>query len=252
MDAVIPRLIAGQGTPEAQWHAWFSSKPLPVATAAELLAQIDRVVIVAPHPDDEVLVTVGFLRHCTDTGTPCLVVAVTDGEASHPESALWSQEQLARTRAQESAAALAILAPAAQVLRLGLPDGHVTQRATQLAQALHGLLRPSDALLCPWRNDGHPDHEATGHTCASVARQVGCRLFELPIWTWHWAAPEDLQVPWHRAGAIALSPGQLALKTQALACFRSQLLPDASTGKQAILPAWATKRLLRPFEVVFL
>ena len=251
MDAVIPRLIQGQGTPEAQWQAWFSQTPLPVVAPADLLRHSSRVVIVAPHPDDEILTTAALLRCCADTDTPCLVVSVTDGEASHLGSPLWPQQHLARTRALESAAALALMAPAAQVVRLGLPDGGVADCTAQLAQALGGLLQPSDALVCPWRNDGHPDHEATGHACAEVARQVGCRLLELPIWTWHWAVPEDPQVPWHRAAAIALAPEQLALKRQALACFHSQLLPDPSTGKEAILPAWATARLLRPFEVVF-
>lgn len=250
MDAVIPRLIQGQGTPESQWQAWLSNTPLPKVTAQELLRQSSRVVIVAPHPDDEILGTTAVLLHCTHTHMPCVVVSVTHGEASHPDSPLWPRQHLAQTRIQESAHALALLAPCAQVIQLSLPDGQVANHTLKLANALQELLGPSDALFCPWRLDGHPDHEATGHTCAEVARQVGCTFIELPIWTWHWAVPEDPQVPWHRAVALDLTSDQLDLKHQALACFSSQLLPDPSTGNEAILPAWATERLLRPFEVV--
>lgn len=84
-----------------------------------------------------------------------------------------------------------------------------------------------------------------------VAGQVGCRLFELPIWAWHWAVPGDPRVPWHRAAAIPLAPGELTLKRRALDCFGSQGQPDFSTDSDAMLPAGATRRLLRPFEVVF-
>lgn len=252
MDAVKPRLIEGQGTPESRWQAWFAQRqPVPLALD-ELLQGRSRIVIVAPHPDDEILGCASLLRRCAQQGLPCLVISVTDGGASHPGSTLWPPQRLACARVQESHQALALLAPAAQVVRLSLPDGHIADHAAQLLQQLQSLLRPSDALLCTWREDGHPDHEATGQACATVAEHTGCRLVELPIWAWHWAEPGDTRVPWHRAAAIALSPGELALKRQALSCFRSQLLPDPSTGRDAILPPWATQRLLRPFEVVFL
>ena len=49
------RLIAGQGTTAAQWRAWTGWPGLRVATADELVPPGHRLVVVAPHPDDEVL-----------------------------------------------------------------------------------------------------------------------------------------------------------------------------------------------------
>lgn len=252
MDAVKPRTIEGQGTPEARWQAWFRHSPAPSTTVDALMAGLRRTVIVAPHPDDEMLGCTAVLRHCVLWRRPCLIVSVTDGGASHPGSSQWPEHQLTQARIQESRQALSLLAPGAQVLRLGLPDGRIAQHSARLQAWLEQLLQPSDALLCTWREDGHPDHEATGQACALAAGRIGCRLVELPIWAWHWAEPGDARVPWHRAAAIALPPDALALKQQALACFHSQLRPDPSTGQDAILPPWATQRLLRPFEVVFL
>ncbi|HMP09490.1 PIG-L family deacetylase [Hydrogenophaga sp.] len=180
-------------------------------------------------------------------GLPCCVVAVTDGEASHPGSLQWPPERLARERMRESARALAVLDPQARLHRLGLPDGRVADHTAALASALRHLLRPGDAVFCTWRMDGHPDHEATGHVCATVIRPLGCRLFEVPVWTWHWAGPGDWRVPWHRSVTLPVAPPLLALKRQALACFQTQLKPDPTTGKAAILPEWATQRLLRHF-----
>jgi LmbE family N-acetylglucosaminyl deacetylase len=252
MDALAAsRRIEGQGTPESRWQAWLADRPLPAVTPGELLAAHWRVVIVAPHPDDEVLAGASLLCHCADAVVPCIVVFVTDGGASHPGSTAWPRPRLVQARAQESRQALALLAPAAQGIDLGIPDGQVREHAAQLDFALNRMLHPRDALFCTWRHDGHPDHEAAGQVCADVARRVGCRFFELPVWAWHWAAPGDPRVPWDRAATLALTPERLALKRQALACFHSQLTPDPSTGRDAILPEWATQRLLRPFEVVF-
>lgn len=245
------RAIEGHGTPEPQWQAWLAHHPLPILPARELLAACRRIVIVAPHPDDEVLGAAGLMRHGYGMGMPCIVVAVTDGDASHPGSAYWPRDRLVKARVSERAQALGLLAPTALVIRLGIPDGQVAEHAPQLTAALSRLLEPGDAVFCTWREDGHPDHEATGHACATATYRAACMLYELPIWTWHWAAQGDWRVPWHRAVAVPLAPGDLDLKRQALACFRSQLQPDPSTERDAILADWVTRRLLRPFEVVF-
>ena len=47
----------------------------------------ERVVVVAPHPDDEVLAAGGLMRWMACRGREVLVVGVTDGEASHARSA---------------------------------------------------------------------------------------------------------------------------------------------------------------------
>ena len=45
-----------------------------------------RLVVVAPHPDDEVLGAGGLLQYMGRVGVEMVVVAVTDGEASHPRA----------------------------------------------------------------------------------------------------------------------------------------------------------------------
>lgn len=250
MDALMSRQIMGQGTPESQWQPWLAQSHLPEMSAEPLLESSSRVVIVSPHPDDEVLATASILLHCAHSAMPCVVVAVTSGEASHPGSKVWPAQKLSHTREQESARALALLCPDSQTIHLRIPDGDVSTQQPHLLAALSQTLRPSDAVFCPWRYDGHPDHEATGEACAIAAADAGSRLLELPIWAWHWAGPGDSRIPWHRAVRIPMTTAQQALKREALSCFSTQLLPDMSTGRPAVLPPWATARLLRAFEVV--
>lgn len=250
MEPLTSRMIVGRGTPESQWRHWLIRNPLEAAGAQELLQGVQRVVIVSPHPDDEVLGMAGVLMHCEESALRCMLLSVTSGEASHPDSLLWPPELLARTRERESAKALTLLCPGCTTVHLRIPDGQVQAHQVLLEAQLENLLQPVDAVFCPWRYDGHPDHEATAEACARVTTRLGCRLFEVPIWAWHWARPGDDSVPWRQAICIPLGAQQLKLKRQALDCFNSQLLPDPSTGRQAVLPDWATARLLRPFEVV--
>ena len=93
--------LSGGGTPEQAWQSWHElagrpklRMPAPPATA----------VVIAPHPDDEVLGVGGLLTLLARTGTAVHIVAVTDGEASHPESPTLTPRALAARRIAESAA----------------------------------------------------------------------------------------------------------------------------------------------------
>ena len=254
------RRIEGHGTPDADWQAWGGLADLPSVDAADLAPPGGRAIIVAPHPDDEVLACGGLLQLLHAQGTRTVLVAVTDGAASHPGSTLLPPETLARLRPQETLAALRALGlgmdggagPAApQVLRARIADGRVGADIEQLQTLLQQLLRPGDTVFVTWRQDGHPDHEACGMAAAMAARACRATLVEMPVWSWHWAAPGDDRLPWRRASRLELSPDILRRKRQAVDCFATQLRDDPSTGQPAILPPHVLARLLHPYEIYF-
>lgn len=253
MDAVArSRHIAGAGTTAAAWRQAAELAAVPATTLERLAPPGVRVVVVAPHPDDEILACGALLHLLAQRGDAPLVVAVTDGEASHPGSPAWPPARLRAQRRRETEAALACLGLAQpRIERLGIADGGVTAAEALLADRLAALLRPGDLVITTWRHDGHPDHEATARACAAAARQRAARLLQAPVWGWHWSAPGDGAMPWRDACKLAL-PGQaLERKRAALACFSSQVDPDASTGAPAILPDFAMERVLHPFELFF-
>ncbi|WP_067748701.1 PIG-L deacetylase family protein [Orrella dioscoreae] len=250
MDAVNSRVIEGPGTSARQWQAWEAMHPPTPISAEALVPQGRRAVVVAPHPDDEVLGTGGLLMQLSQAGRDILLVAATDGEASHPGSTRWPVDTLARVRAQESAAALAVLGVHASTLRLGLADGGLASQEASLRASLLRCVRAGDVVFAPWRLDGHPDHEAVTRAAFTAARVNCARVVEVPIWGWHWCTPGDPRLPWDHALAVALSPTQLQAKRLAIQQFRSQVEPDPSTGRPAILPPHVIARQLRPSEVV--
>jgi LmbE family N-acetylglucosaminyl deacetylase len=245
------RRIAGHGTPDAEWQAWPGLAALPPITAEQLAPAHGRAIIVAPHPDDEVLACGGLLQLLHAQHTRTILLAVTDGAASHPGSRQLTPADLARLRPQETAAALETLGVPAQVLRARLPDGQVQANIEQLHALLLQLLRPEDTVFVTWRQDGHPDHEACGLAAALAARACRATLVEMPVWSWHWATPGDHRIPWQRARRLALSDDILRCKQHAVQCFQTQLHDDPTTGNQAILPPHVLARLLHPYEIYF-
>lgn len=247
--------IVGQGT---TLHQWQGSRHLAELQSIDVLSLVppgSRAVIIAPHPDDEVLGCGGLLQLLAAAGRPLQLISVTDGSASHPGSERWPVERLSVIRPQESAEALRRLGlPMHRLkwLRGGFTDTQVAAQEQQLRAFIEIHLRPNDVVFTTWREDGHCDHEAVGRASAEAARQVGATCHELPVWTWHWATPEDAFVPWQRARKILLTPAQVARKRHAVHAFASQLEGDAQAGLAPVLAPYVIERLLQPFEVVFL
>jgi LmbE family N-acetylglucosaminyl deacetylase len=211
-----------------------------------------RLLVIAPHPDDEVLGSGALLYLARRAGREVAVVLVTDGSASHPGSSVWPPDRLGPARVQETCAALHELglAPAALTL-IGLADGRLARQQADLSRAVLRTLQPDDVVVTPWRYDGHPDHEIIAEVVLDALHVQPASHLEVPIWGLHWARPEDDVLPWSRAVRLHVDPTVRARKEAAVARFTSQLHPDPSTGRDAVLPCWALERLVSDEEVFF-
>lgn len=228
--AADTRTISAPRVASAFWQTWLVEEGIARVPAHELVEKWQRLVIIAPHPDDEILTCGALLHTHLARGGTCLVVAVTDGEASHADCAAHDARELAQQRRLESRDGLLRLGVAqTELLRLGLPDGGLGGCAQDLEICLAGLLQPSDVVVTTWRLDGHPDHEACGRAASSACRANGAKLLESPVWMWHWAEPWDPQVDWTRLRGVGMDGDTLARKLHALAAHRSQLTPRSAT-----------------------
>lgn len=243
------------GTSLAAWQASEALARVPHIDLDKLIPPDVRVVVVAPHPDDETLACGGLLAGLAERGSAVTLVAVTDGEASHPNSALWSPAHLRQVRRSESRRAIAALGFPPALLHwqyLGLPDGGVATHVDWLQRCLSALLQPGDRVLTTWRQDGHCDHEAVGESVARCVHRAGAHLLEMPVWAWHWAAPDDPRLPWARACKLILTAEQRLRKRRAISAHASQLYADPTTGAPAVLEPVTLERLVQPFELVFI
>jgi LmbE family N-acetylglucosaminyl deacetylase len=240
-------LVVDDQHPGTDERTWLGTKHLRELRPLRF-ARPPRVVIVAPHPDDEVLAAGGLLQMVSGIGAEIAVIAVTNGEASHPGARAQGYD-LGATRALEAQIALQRLGcDAARIQRLGLPDGAVSERIPDLTDALSRVLRPDDLCVAPWRSDGHPDHDATGSAAVAAARVTGTPVLEYLVWTWHWATPDSALVPWSRCRRLALGRRQMARKRWATYAYASQIRPFADDRRPLLTDA-ILRRFWRPFEV---
>lgn len=246
---VEDRIIEGTGTSRTQWLCAFEQKPLPALDLEQFRSR--RVVVIAPHPDDEILGCGGLLQQLSTLNCELVIVAVSNGTQSHPESRKYSPEQLDQIRPQESVAALHCLGLFEHTRRiaLNLTDGQIHLHSEQLWQALNEHVVTGDILICSYAKDGHPDHEAVGKTVQAFAAQHDLTCWHVMIWAWHWARPDDPRISWQKAQSYRLTPSQLTKKRQAIMQFKSQIEADDTTGKAAVLSPAIIDRLLMPWEV---
>ena len=203
------------------------------------LGALGRVVVLAPHPDDESLGCGGLLALLAQAGQEPHVVIVTDGSRSH-DSPSTPPAALAALRQREARAAVAALGlPADAVTFLAHPDCGMPEAGTAAftvaASALSRTLSDADTVVVPWRRDPHCDHEATWALArAAVARlDEPPRWIEYPVWAWEHAstdvAPQHGEAtPWRLDISDVLDP-----KRRAVAAHRSQttrLIADDPDG----------------------
>jgi LmbE family N-acetylglucosaminyl deacetylase len=227
-----------------------SSEALWLAAATDLtspkwaMSEPGRIVVVAPHPDDETLGVGGLLFDLGRCGWSVTVVAVTDGEAAHGPA---HAAQLHRIRPDEQTRALSYLSPGAEIIRLAIPDGRVREWQPSLGNALEAIVRMREAtlLLSTWRGDRHPDHEAAGRAAALIAEDVGMAFCEFPIWARHWARPDEL--PGAQLCGWRVSRAGLDAKRKAIDVFASQTV---AVDGVTILPAHVLAKFLHPIEVL--
>ena len=243
--------IRDEGTPEVAWQAWPGLDAIESVPIEKWMHPAMRLVVVAPHPDDEILACGGLMAMHTARGGSALVVAVTDGEASHAGVSSWRAARLAEVRRAERLRGLSRLGCAGiRVHRLGIPDGKVAGQTTALQEELRRIVRWGDVVVTTWRRDGHPDHEACGDAAASACSAVHCCLLQAPVWMWHWSRPGDPQVPWHRLVGLGLTSREVAGKQRALAAHASQLQPRGSAVGPVLGPVML-ERLTRRSEYFF-
>ncbi|AKK27351.1 PIG-L deacetylase family protein [Mycobacterium sp. EPa45] len=240
------RPIAGGGTPAEEWVQ--RQSPYPVLP----LDQCPGLVVVAPHPDDEVLGFGAAAFSIAARGIDVHTVIASDGGGAWAGLSASERSQLEETRRSESRSAATLLGLDIPTF-LGLADGRLAEQESELTDLLTDVLSnrgPGTWCAATWRGDGHPDHEAVGRAAAVAASRTAAVLLEYPVWMWHWARPGDDVVPWHRATRVAMNAVAKQRKSAAIAAFRSQVGSDGA-NREPILAPHVLARLERVGEVVF-
>lgn len=182
----------------------------------------DRVLVIAPHPDDEVFGCGGFMHRLAGEGANVQIVVMSRGKPGrYAEDAVQNVRQEARS--------------AHELLGIGEPvflDFFAPEldlySVSELAGSIAKLIREFKPvqMFIPHRGDIHHDHRAVYNAALVAARPVqGCSVKEIYAYETlsetEWAPPfaDDAFIP---TCFVDISE-HIEQKIEALRCFRSQL-----------------------------
>ncbi len=220
-----------------------------------------RVVIVAPHPDDETLGCGGAIALLCQHRYDVRVLVISDGTLSHPKSQKYPAPALQRLREQETLNALSILGVHKQAVTfLRLKDGSVPTSASLAFQNAKVLCRnylqeaTPETIFVPWRADPHSDHRATWQLIQAALLDLNIKIKRIEYPIWDWDVHQQTQVSFIDrilGWKLDIKP-VLHLKDQAIAAYQSQLgqiIDDDPDG--FCLTSEMLVNFKRPWEVYF-
>jgi len=207
-------------------EALVTMRALPHGGLSDILRG-ETPIVLAPHPDDEVIGCGALLAAAARSGIDPVIVFVTDGSGSHPNSRIFSRDDLATLRQREACAAAHLLGVSlARVHFMGLRDSAAPHDGPALTDAVGGIVRAIErydnpVILAPWEHDPHRDHWAVCKMARHVARCFAARHLSYVVWGW--ALPDHYDL-----GCVEISGWRFrgdatrADKSHALRAYKSQ------------------------------
>ena len=210
----------------------------------------DKTVIVAPHPDDEVIGCAGLIQALVERGTPPHVIILTGGEGSHRGCCNTSAEEIIAARHQLTLKAAATLGlPESHIHCLHYPDGAVAleHSETERLQTLLSEFAPQ-AVFVPHRGEGWSDHLQAAEITKHLLKGQDVSIYEYCVWMWYYNV---WRLDYRNARVSRMSHAQHQRKLQAIDEY---VTPQAPCGKpwSGVLPKSFLKAACWDKELYFL
>ena len=200
------------------------------------------IVVLAPHPDDEILGCGAVLAAMASLGRSVCVIYLTDGGASQYSASPEARETLVQLRQREAREGLAQLGvPSDCAVFIAAPDGGLEpceSAHSRLKIELQSLAQGNlvSSVFVTSLDDGHPDHQAAYQIAIDAVRAMpDIQLFAYPI-----SSRIDQGSPLDPTGKFPIvfdAAPFAARKRAALHCHKSQLVADPEAPGFTLSPA---------------
>lgn len=193
-----------------------------------------NVLIVAPHPDDEVIGCGGLIARLVGEGRTPHIIIMTGGEGSHRSCCLTSEDNIKTARRRLTRNALNILGVKEEYIHeLDFPDGGISAKHPE-ADKLSCLISKisPDIIFVPHWGEGWPDHVNTAGIIKDMV-SADTQIYEYCVWMWYYNVWRGLN--WKNAFRQTMTPEEYRLK---LAAIDAYIKPLAPCGKpwSGVLP----------------
>ncbi|EJF90596.1 PIG-L deacetylase family protein [Bartonella tamiae] len=149
----------------------------------------NRLLVLAPHPDDEALGCGGGIAAACAAGMNVDIICITDGSHSHKNSLHWPKDKLVTLRANEFFKSTFILSNGlARNFMLNYEDQNSPNLISEIelaAMHIKKRLAPfyPTTIWSSWIGDPHIDHQNTAHLAYALKRLFSDSvLFFYTVW----------------------------------------------------------------------
>jgi len=204
------------------------------AVCKQELALPRRALIVAPHPDDEVIGCGGLIARLVDDGRAPHVVVMTGGEGSHRGCCDTPSEDIVKARRGLTRKALFILGvPEENIHELNFPDGKISLAESaevvqlkaviaNIAPSLAGRDGEGFSVFVPHWGEGWPDHVNAAKIIKNIMPST-TEVWEYCVWMWYYNVWRGLD--WRNAAVLRMTPWEHELKLKAMVAYTKPLAP---------------------------
>lgn len=200
----------------------------------------ERIIVLAPHADDETLGMGGSLRILSTCGKKIKVVVLTRGEKAETDTR--KQQKHAEIRQKEAVKAFKILGVSDYDF-LEFPDRALIAHKEEAEEAIENIINDfaPDVLYSPSMVEFHPDHRAAAELSLSLCKrnsQVRCIFYEVGVPLRPSFFVDITRVFKHKRRAIKCYKSQIRITdylrlAKALNAYRSFTLGEGVTFAEA-------------------
>ena len=197
-------------------------------TSAQAMLQVRdtlRVLVVSPHPDDDVIGCGGSIAKHIIKKHEVTIVYLSSGEA---ENARFSKEKLARIRENEAMKATDLLGVNERIF-LRHPDGRLKEHTQAITADLERIIKDKKPYIIylPHKNEDHEDHKTTYHCGMQALARASLSLSDrfldqpwiVPLILWY-----EVWTPLQEISYMRDITPYITLKMRALKQHASQIM----------------------------
>lgn len=211
-----------------------------------------RIMIIAPHPDDEIFGCGGLITRLVKLNNPPFVLILTGGGESHARCCSIAKEKIIQKRRELTHKALKLL---------GLSDKHIIEldyQDTKIARILDNKLEMDrlkkiilninpQLIIIPHQKEVWVDHVMTAKIFNEIT-PPSIEIWEYCVWLWYnliWKG-----IVWENGVRLKMTKDEYYKKIKTLKIYLKEQAPCGKpwSGKLPLLFLWAHKKR---FELFF-
>ncbi|MDE7402586.1 MAG: PIG-L family deacetylase [Muribaculaceae bacterium] len=209
-----------------------------------------RVLILAPHPDDEAIGCGGLISRLCFKGRPPHLAIMTGGGGSLQSHSNISAEKVIAARRQLTVNSARILGvPDDHIHFLDFSDGSIAERPEEQLARLRTLAEEvgPDVILVPHSGEGWPDHLAVREIGYELGSTLDTDVWEYCVWMWYY---NIWNLDWANGRSLHLDKTERRAKRKAVDEYVLAMTPEGEPWS-GYLPAPFISAHRSPVELFF-